>query len=62
MEERIARLEESVSLYELAIARLEASDPDGPLVEQFKLIRASTLDAIEQIRADAPRRLRSRRV
>ena len=34
MEERIARLEESVSLYDLAIARLEASDLDGPLVEE----------------------------
>jgi len=50
MEERMSRLEETVSLYDLAIARLEASDPDGPLVEQFKRIRASTLDAIERIR------------
>jgi hypothetical protein len=32
MEERISRLEETVSLYGLAIARLETSDPNGPLV------------------------------
>ena len=50
MEEVTARLEESVSHYDLAIARLEATDPSGPLVEEFKRIRASTLDAIEQIR------------
>jgi len=50
MEERIARLEESVSLYDMAIARLEASLWMAPLVEDFKLIRASTLDEIEQIR------------
>ena len=50
MEETIARLEESVSLYDLAIARLEARDPNDALVEQIKLIRASTLDAIKRIR------------
>jgi hypothetical protein len=50
MEVTVARLEETVALFDQSIARLEARDPNDPLIEEIRLLRTRTLDAIEQLR------------
>jgi hypothetical protein len=52
VEEAAARLEESIALFDAAIERLETVDPDGPLIDEIRLVRAQTLEAVDQLRRD----------